>query len=195
MGSRLRLLVLAGLSWVLAGSSCDGAEAVTLEHLRQDVAPPFDYALYRDEQGRPRAQGSDVLLVHRSTHLEKVYADAQRGDARARTLFGQVEAQVAATGGALADQALGLMCLSLRQTQRGSERRHRLGSKRPDAGHCPGTGRSQRGRSRGTRLGPRSPEEQPPEQRNCGPRSPPLSGDVSRWAWDWLRTRAVCSGC
>ncbi|HYO66412.1 MAG TPA: hypothetical protein VEU33_10045 [Archangium sp.] len=113
MRSWLRLLVLAGLSLVLAGSSCDEHEAVTLEQLRQDVVPPFDYSLYCDEQGRLRAKGSDVLLVHRSAHLEQVYADAQRGEARARTLFGQLETQVAATGGPLADQALGLVCTSL----------------------------------------------------------------------------------
>ena len=76
MHSWPRLLVLAGLSLVLAGSSCDEDEAVTLDQLRQDVAPPFDYSLYCDEQGRLRAKGSDVLLVHRSTHLEQVYADA-----------------------------------------------------------------------------------------------------------------------
>ncbi|WNG18460.1 hypothetical protein [Cystobacter fuscus] len=113
MHSWVRLLVLAGLSLVLAGSSCDEDEAVTLEQLRQDVAPPFDYSLYCDEQGRLRAKGSDVLLVHRSAHLEQVYADSQRGDARARTLFGQLETQVSATGGPLADQALGLVCTSL----------------------------------------------------------------------------------
>ncbi|MFY0578366.1 hypothetical protein ACN28S_32270 [Cystobacter fuscus] len=104
--------MLAGLSPVLAGSSCDEDETVTLEQLRQDVAPPFDYTLYCDEQGRLRAKGSDVLLVHRSAHLEQVYADAQRGDARALTLFGQLETQVAATG-ALADRALGPVCTAL----------------------------------------------------------------------------------
>lgn len=98
---------------MLAGSSCNEGEAVTLEQLRQDVAPPFDYSLYCDAQGRPRGKGSDVLLVHRSAHLEQVYADAQRGDTRARTLFDQLETQVAATGGPLADQALGLVCTAL----------------------------------------------------------------------------------
>ena len=113
MHSWLQFLVLVGLSVMLAGSSCAEDDAVTLEHLRQDVAPSFDYSLYCDKQGRLRAKGSDVLLVHRSAHLERVYADAQRGDTRAQTLFGQLETQVAATGGPLADQALGLVCASL----------------------------------------------------------------------------------
>ncbi len=113
MPSWPRLLVLVGLSLVLAGSHCAEDEAVTLEQLRQDVAPPFDYALYCDEQGRPRVKGSDVLLVHRSAHLERVYTDAQRGNARARTLFGHLEMQVAATGAPLADKALGLVCTAL----------------------------------------------------------------------------------
>ena len=112
MHSWLRLLVLAGLSLLLAGSRCD-EEAVTLEQLRQDVAPPFDYSLYCADQGCLRAKGSDVLLVHRSAHLERVYADAQQGDTRAQKLFGQLETQVAATGEPLADQALGLVCASL----------------------------------------------------------------------------------
>ena len=103
----------AGGRLVLAGSSCDEDEAVTLEQLRQDVAPPFDYSLYCDARGHLNAKGADVLLVHRSAHLEQVYADAQRGGTRARTLFGQLEAQVAATGEPLADQALGLVCTAL----------------------------------------------------------------------------------
>src|SRR6218665_2945876 len=141
--------------------------------------------------GRLLAKGSDVLLVHRSAHLEQVYADAQRGDARARTLFGQLETQVAATGGPLADPGPGLVCTSLpsctvrwsfldgvdslsrsgrheaaprartklrarRQTQRGAERRPRLGLEHPDDGQCAGAGRSQRSRNRGTRGGHRS---------------------------------------
>jgi hypothetical protein len=113
MNRWFRVAVLVALSLVLGGSRCGEDESVTLEELRQDVAPPFDYALYCDAQGRLTGKNSDVLLVHRSEHLERVYADAQRGDARARVLFGQLEAQAAAGGHVVADQALGLVCTAL----------------------------------------------------------------------------------
>jgi len=108
-----QVLVLVALSLVLGGGRCGEDEAVPLEALRQDVAPPFDYALYRDASGRLASRNADVLLVHRTEHLERVYADAQRGDARARALFLQLETQVRASGEKLADQALGLACTSL----------------------------------------------------------------------------------
>jgi hypothetical protein len=113
MSRWFRVAVLVALSLVLGGSRCGEDEAVPLEVLRQDVAPPFDYALYCDAAGRLKGSHSDVLLVHRSEHLERVYADAQRGDVRARVLFGQLEAQVEASGQVLADRALGLVCTSL----------------------------------------------------------------------------------
>jgi len=108
----IQVLVLVALSLVLGGSQC-GDEAVPLEALRQDVAPSFDYALYCDARGRLLGPHADVLLVHRAEHLERVYADAQRGDARARALFRQLETQVRASGEKLADQSLGLGCTSL----------------------------------------------------------------------------------
>jgi hypothetical protein len=113
MSRWFRVAALLALSLVLGGSRCGEDEAVSLEVLRQDVAPPFDYALYCDAAGRLKGSHSDVLLVHRSEHLERVYADAQRGDVRARVLFGQLEAQVEASGQVLADRALGLVCTSL----------------------------------------------------------------------------------
>lgn len=113
MSRWFRVAALVALSLVLGGSQCGEETGVPLEVLRRDVAPSFDYALYSDAAGRLRGKGSDALLVHRSEHLERVYADAQRGDARARVLFGQLEAQVAASGQVLADQALGLVCTAL----------------------------------------------------------------------------------
>ncbi|HYO53903.1 hypothetical protein [Archangium sp.] len=113
MSHWFRVAALVALSLVLSGSRCGEDEGVTLEVLRQDVAPPFDYSLYSDAQGRLTGKNSDVLLVYRSAHLERVYADAQQGDTRARALFGQLEAQAAASGHVVADQALGLVCTSL----------------------------------------------------------------------------------
>jgi hypothetical protein len=113
MSRWFRVAVLVALSLVLGGGQCGDGEGVSLEVLRQDVAPPFDYALYCDAAGRLTGRNADVLLVHRSEHLERVYADARRGDARAGVLFGQLEAQVRASGQVLADQALGLVCTSL----------------------------------------------------------------------------------
>ncbi len=113
MSHWFRMAVLLALSLVLGGGRCGEDEGVPLEVLRRDVAPPFDYALYCDARGRLAGSNADVLLVHRSEHLERVYADAQRGDARARALFGQLEAQVAASGQEMADRAQGLVCTSL----------------------------------------------------------------------------------
>ncbi|WP_239470173.1 hypothetical protein [Archangium violaceum] len=113
MGHWPRVVAWVVLSLVLGGSSCGEDGAAPPEVWREDVAPAFDYALYCDAAGRLTGRYSDVLLVHRSEHLERVYADAQRGDARARVLFGQLEAQVAAGGEKLAEQALGLVCPSL----------------------------------------------------------------------------------
>jgi hypothetical protein len=105
--------ILLVLSVLLGASRCAADEGMDLEALRRDVAPPFDYALYCDVQGRLTGGTSDVLLVHRSAHLERVYADAQRGDPRAQTVMRQLDSQVQATGVVLADQALGLVCTSL----------------------------------------------------------------------------------
>lgn len=113
MSRWFRVAALVALSLVLGGSRCGEGTEVPLEELRRDVAPPFDYGLYSDAAGRLRGRSSDLLLVHRSEHLERVFADARRGDARARALFGQLEAQMAASGEVLADQALGLVCNAL----------------------------------------------------------------------------------
>lgn len=106
-----QVALLLVLSLLLGGGQC-ADEAVDLEALRQDVAPPFDYALYCDSRGQLTSAQADVLLVHRSAHLEQVYADAQQGDPRARALFQHLESQFQAAGTRLADQALGLACTS-----------------------------------------------------------------------------------
>jgi hypothetical protein len=103
---------LVALSVVLAGSRCEEAEGVSLEELRQDVAPVFDYGLYWEEPGGVKGGRAEVLLVHRAEHLERVYADAQGGEARARALFERLEGQVEASGRVLAAQATSLVCTS-----------------------------------------------------------------------------------
>lgn len=113
MSRLLSLALLALLSSTLLGSSCDEPEAVPLEELQRDAAPAFDYALYCDARGKLVGDRSAVLLVHRTEHLERVYADAHAGDPRARELFRQLEDTLQVTGGKLADSASGLTCTSL----------------------------------------------------------------------------------
>lgn len=113
MSRLLWLAWLVLLSTALVGGSCDEPEAVGLEALRRDVPPPFDYALYCDAHGELVGDRSAVLLVHRTEHLERVYADAQAGDARAQALFRQLEAVLVRTGAELADRSLGFTCNSL----------------------------------------------------------------------------------
>jgi hypothetical protein len=98
------------LSTALLGGDCGDPEAVPLEELRRDVAPGFDYSLYCDAAGRLVGERSAVLLVHRSEHLERVYADAQKGNAQAAALFGQLEDAVRKSGAVLANEALGFTC-------------------------------------------------------------------------------------
>ena len=107
------LPILLALSVVLMGGRCADATAVPEDVWRQDVAPPFDYALYSDAQGRLVGETSGVLLVHRSEHLERVYSDASAGDARARVVVRQLETVAEAAGVDLADKALGLGCTSM----------------------------------------------------------------------------------
>lgn len=109
----LALLVLLALSPVLVGGRCGGPEAVSLEALREDVAPAFEYGLYSDKTGRLEGERSAVLLVHRSAHLERVYAEARAGNARARELVRQLEEAVERSGEVLGDQAQGVVCGTL----------------------------------------------------------------------------------
>jgi hypothetical protein len=107
------LVLLALLASTQLGGSCSEPDAVPLEELQKDVAPPFDYALYCDENGTLVGSRSGVLLVYRAAHLERVYADSQAGNLRAQALFAQVEVTVRATGQQLARQSLGIACGSL----------------------------------------------------------------------------------
>jgi hypothetical protein len=110
MSRLLRVALLIVLAAPLIGGSCDDEEAVGLEELRADVEPAFGYSLYCDDSGKLVGERSGVLLVHRSAHLERVYADAQAGDARARALFEQLEQTLHRSGGVLAKRASGMVC-------------------------------------------------------------------------------------
>jgi hypothetical protein len=107
------LVLLALLASIQLGGSCSEPDAIPLEELQKDVAPPFDYALYCDENGTLVGSRSGVLLVYRAAHLERVYADSQAGHSRAQALFRQLEATVRATGLQLARQSQGIACGSL----------------------------------------------------------------------------------
>jgi hypothetical protein len=105
------LALLASMQ--LLGGSCSEPDAIPLEELQKDFAPPFDYALYCDENGTLVGRRSAVLLVYRAEHLERVYADSLAGSSRAQALFGQLEATLRTTGQELARQSLGIACGSL----------------------------------------------------------------------------------
>ncbi|WP_157231774.1 hypothetical protein [Hyalangium minutum] len=107
------LAILVLLSSVLLGGSCSEPKAVPLEELQKDIAPPFDYSLYCDEDGTLLGDRSAVLLVYRASHLERVYGDALAGNPRAQALFGQLETAVSRTGMEMAKQSLGIACGSL----------------------------------------------------------------------------------
>ena len=109
----LALAVVVALSPILVAARCGGPEAVSLEELRGDVAPAFEYGLYCDQTGLLEGERSAVLLVHRSAHLERVYADSSAGDARARELVRQLEEAVQRSGEILGDQAQGMVCGTL----------------------------------------------------------------------------------
>jgi hypothetical protein len=106
-------VLLALLASTQLGGSCSEPDAVPLEELQKDIPPPFDYALYCDENGTLVGRRSAVLLVYRAEHLERVYADSRAGNSRAQALFGQLEATLGATGQGLARQSLGIACGSL----------------------------------------------------------------------------------
>ncbi len=107
----LALLIL--LASTQLGGSCSEPDGVPLEELQRDIAPPFDYALYCEENGTLVGSRSAVLLVYRAAHLERVYADSLAGNSRAQALFAQLEATLRATGKELARKSLGMACSSL----------------------------------------------------------------------------------
>ena len=106
-------VLLALLAATQLGGSCSEPDAIPLEELQRDIAPPFDYALYCDENGTLVGGRSAVLLVYRAEHLERVYADSRPGNPRAQALFAQLETTLRATGKELARQSQGIACGSL----------------------------------------------------------------------------------
>src|SRR5689334_3500616 len=113
MSRSFMLVLMLVLSTGLLGSDCSEPEAVPIEELRKDVAPAFDYGLYSDDEGQLRGARSAVLLVYRSSHLERVYTDAQAGNKRAQALVRQLEAAFHATGVKVAAMSEGLACPTL----------------------------------------------------------------------------------
>src|SRR5689334_10955083 len=108
----LSLALLLVLSSALLGGTCSEPKAVPLEELQKDVAPPFAYSLYCDEDGTLVGNRSAVLLTYRAAHLERVYADSLAGNSRAQALFGQLENTMRVTGTQLAKQSQGIACHS-----------------------------------------------------------------------------------
>jgi len=113
MSRSFMLALMLVLSTALLGSDCSEPEDVPLEELRKDVAPAFDYGLYSDDEGQLKGERSAVLLVYRSPHLERVYADAQSGNKRAQALVRQLEATFHTTGVKAAAMSEGLACPAL----------------------------------------------------------------------------------
>ncbi|WP_224364064.1 hypothetical protein [Hyalangium versicolor] len=106
-------VILALLASIQLGGSCSEPDAVPLEELQKDVGPPFDYALYCDENGTLVGNRSAVFLVYRVAHLERVYADSRAGNSRAQALFAQLENTLRTTGQELARKSLGIACGSM----------------------------------------------------------------------------------
>jgi hypothetical protein len=108
--SWLRLLALP---LVLAlGMACSEDEPY-VRSLAPVEEPSFDYGLYANAQGLLVGEDSAVLLVRRPSHLERVYADAQRGESRAGVLFRQLEDTFVASGLHIADEVTSPRCLAL----------------------------------------------------------------------------------
>ena len=107
------LALMLVLSTCLLGSDCSEPEAISIEELRKDVAPAFDYGLYSGSEGQLKGERSAVLLVYRTAHLEQVYSDAQAGNKRAQALVRQLETTVHATGVKVAAMSEGLACPTL----------------------------------------------------------------------------------
>jgi len=109
----LRLLALPlVLALAFPGTGCteDNPYVRSLPPVEE---PPFDYGLYCDAQGQPVDEEAPVLLVRRPSHLERVYADAQRGEARAQELFRHIEGTFVASGLYIADEVTSPGCLAL----------------------------------------------------------------------------------
>ena len=109
----LRLLMLPlVLGLAVTGTGCTEDEPY-VRALAPVDEPPFAYALYCDARGQPVNEEAPVLLVRRPSHLERVYADAERGEARARELFRHIEGTFVASGLYIADEVTSPRCLAL----------------------------------------------------------------------------------
>ena len=99
------LLLLVGV-----GSSRNAAAAPP--EAPEDVTA-FSYELYCDAQGRFTYDGAALKLVKRPAHLERVYADAGGGDARAKELVRELERWFYQAGVVVADTTTRPACLPL----------------------------------------------------------------------------------
>ena len=97
---------------LLMGAGCSLDELDVRPEPPGDV-PAFTYELYCDGQGRFAYDGAALKLVRRLAHLERVYADERRGDARAAELVRELEEWFARTGGVVADTTTRPACLPL----------------------------------------------------------------------------------
>lgn len=106
----LFLPLVLGLSSIATGCTEDEPYVRSLAPVDE---PPFAYDLYCDARGQPVNEEAPVLLVRRPSHLEKVYADAEHGEARARELFRHIEGTFVASGLYIADEVTSPRCLAL----------------------------------------------------------------------------------
>ena len=97
---------------LLMGAGCSIDELDVRPEPPGDV-PAFTYELYCDGQGRFAYDGAALKLVRRLAHLERVYAGARRGDARAAELVRELEEWFARAGVAVADTTTRPACLPL----------------------------------------------------------------------------------
>ena len=97
---------------LLMGAGCSLDELDVRPEPPGDV-PAFTYELYCDGQGRFAYDGAALKLVRRLAHLERVYADARRGDARATELVRELEEWFARAGVVVADTTTRPACLPL----------------------------------------------------------------------------------
>lgn len=104
----------AGLMLLLAVShaACTEDEPY-VRALASVEEPAFDYGLYCDARGTLVGEDSAVLLVRRPSHLERVYADARHGEARAREVFRQLDETFGLIGQKAADEATSVRCMAL----------------------------------------------------------------------------------
>ena len=113
VGSRLAASrVLASVLVLLLGAS-GGRDATAAHPEAPENGSEFTYEQYCDAQGRFTYDGAALKLVRRPAHLERVYADAGRGEARARELVRELEHWFHQAGVLVADTIARPACLPL----------------------------------------------------------------------------------